>query len=252
MALAKIVRICTIAGIGLKLYLVYLNRESMQQRNNNRYTMQMAVQALMEKRKSLWEANEFISESVGYMIPRLEKARHLFDAQEGTSTEGLTISKNLRLDQLCADCWQMSKRLVVFARKKGDTTLLAEVDRPKSYFDYISELERLARCAAITERAGRYISELALYKITSEELARLNQELEQLRPLSSQRDAVGDIKQTLTNSLPKLLQEVQEKLYELDDEMVAFMDGEEAFQEEYFVSRRITDRSATREGKGES
>ncbi|WP_460568804.1 hypothetical protein [Flaviaesturariibacter terrae] len=218
----------------------------MSLRLRNRYNMQMAVKSCMQKFRSKWEGNEHIAESMNYIEPRLQRAQGLFDARESTYTEGHTDAKNALLDSISARAALMSKRLTVFARKRGLRVLLVEVDHPKRYYENGPELERISRCAAITERAEHYLPQLEPYKIRLADVAALNADIEELRPLSSQRDALGDEKQTITQSLPRLLQEIQEKLYELDDEISAFMDDDPDFQETYFNARKITDRKATR------
>ncbi|GAA4326502.1 hypothetical protein [Flaviaesturariibacter amylovorans] len=217
----------------------------MAQRLYNRYSMQMAVKACMEKNRSRWAGNPFIPETMDYISVRLRKAQELFDKKEQVSTEGHTLSKNVVLDGIAARAWLMSTRLVVFARKKGLRVLLTEVDHPRSYFERGPEVERIARAAAITEKAEHYLPQLEPYKIRMSDVASLNADIEQVRPLSSERDAVGDEAQQLTNSLPRLLQEVQDKLYELDEEITAFMDEFPDFQDQYFYARRTTDRKAT-------
>ncbi|RYY99653.1 MAG: hypothetical protein EOO11_04220 [Chitinophagaceae bacterium] len=217
----------------------------MAQRHYNRYSMQMAVKAFMEKNRSKWSNNEHISESMSYLVPRLQKAQELFDRKESTSTEGHTIAKNNQLETITERAWLMAARLTIFARKKGLRVLLTEVNHSKSYFERGPEVERIARAAAITEKAEHYLPQLDAYKITMADVASLNADIEELRPLSAERDAVGDEQQQLTASLPRLLQEIQDKLYELDDEVTAFLDDAPDFQEQYAIARRITDRRAT-------
>ena len=204
--------------------------------------MHMAVKELMVKRRSLWSGNEFISESMDYLKPRITRVQELFDAQEGPGTEGLTAAKNSALDHICGRCWLMSKRLTVYARRKGLLQLLPEVDHPKRHFDTAAEVERIGRCAALLAIAQQHVADLAPFKITQGDLTALATDIEALRPLSGQRDAVGDEQQVLHKTLPQLLKEIQEKLYELDDEIISFMDDHPEFQEEYFTARRITDR----------
>jgi ElaB/YqjD/DUF883 family membrane-anchored ribosome-binding protein len=219
----------------------------MSQKLQNRYAMQMAVQACLNQHRSLWAANPHISESADYIAPRLQRAQALIDTRAGSSTEGYTNAKNALLDSICARTSLLAKRLTVYARKTNNPVLLAEVDRPKRYFENGPELERIARCAAITVRAERQLAQLSTYKITMADIAALNADIESVRPLSGQRDAIGDEQQQLTHSIPELLQQVQEKLYELDDEITSFMDEAPDFQETYFNARKVTDRVATRE-----
>jgi ElaB/YqjD/DUF883 family membrane-anchored ribosome-binding protein len=216
----------------------------MSQKLYNRYTMQSAVRSCMQKNKSKWEHVAPVAESMNFIEPRLDKALNIFDAKEDADTTGFTVSKNELLDSICERTWLLGKRLTVFARKKRLTTMLIEVNQPQSHFNNGPEIERIARCNNIINHAERHLPELAEYKIVMADIASLNADIETLRPLSSQRDTIGDEHQTLTSSLPDLLQEVQNKLYELDDEVIALLDDDPVFQDTYFNSRKITDRRA--------
>ncbi|TCZ74571.1 hypothetical protein [Flaviaesturariibacter aridisoli] len=216
------------------------------QAHEDRFHMQQAVAALMNKRRAVWERNEMVAESVAYIVPRLERAHFLVDAKEEGGTSGLTQAKNNFIDNICARSWLMAKRLKLFALRKGLPVLLAQATQPRRYFDNGSELERIGRCAAVVKWAEEHMADLAPFKISMGDVAALSADIERARPLSADRDTTGDGLQLVNKNLPQLLQEIQDKLYELDDEVIALMDDQPEFQDEYFIARRITDRKATR------
>ncbi|RYY85561.1 MAG: hypothetical protein EOO15_16700 [Chitinophagaceae bacterium] len=223
----------------------------MAQYHENRYAMQMATAAFLRKHAPLWRGNELITESVDYIEPRLDRAQELFDKKEDGGTKGYTAHKNNFIDDICTRSWLLSKRLSLYARRSKNTVLLAQTDQPQRHFDNGSEIERIGRCASVVQWATTHIANLAPYKVTESDLAALSADIERARPLSSDRDTIGDGQQLLNKTLPQLLQEIQDKLYELDDEVVALMDEHPEFQEEYKIARRVTDRKAT-QGKGMS
>lgn len=217
----------------------------MSQRHNNRYAMQMAVNGLMQKNRSKWAENEFLSESMQFISPRLQRAQELFDQKEGEGTKGLTLSKNAQLDSIGDRAYLTARRLCLYGRRSNQPTVLATADHPRSYFDRGDEPERIGRSAAIVALAQRHLANLGPYKITEPDLAALAADIERVRPLSGERDAFADEINIRNKSLPQLLHEVQDKLDELDDEIISLMDEHPEFQDAYFAARVITDRRAT-------
>ena len=210
--------------------------------------MQQTTLGCMQDNEPLWKDDENIAESVAYIKPRLQYLATLFDDSENHSTAGLTVEKNNFIDAIADRSFLLAKRLTVFARKKGMIVLLKEVDRPQRYFDNGSEAARLAHCAGVVQLANEHIAELAPFKVTVADVAALSADIEKARPLSARRNGVTAVGTQITGSLAEVLAEVQLKLEELDDEMIALVE-DKPFQDTYFAARKITDRRGRGEAK---
>jgi lysyl-tRNA synthetase class I len=213
----------------------------MTKKQINRLTMYKAVRALFDhsstEKKQMLPLKETYAE-FSALVNQIEK---LGLTQQERVTMGHTADKNLKRNQTAAVAYSVALKLRALAKVTKNQVLMQAVDYSQSELQQQAEENLLNTYQIIHDYGLEYKTQAEAYKLTDELLKRLQTAINESKPLSANRDTVGDQRIVATAALVDLFKQASSQLSILDD----LVEGDEensSFAAAYFQAREIFDR----------
>jgi len=135
------------------------------------------------KNENLWVHQAVLAAVITALEKNELKLDHAFKAQDANDPKGHVAQKNQLLDQFFHNTYRLGRKLAFYAKDAGDKVLMNDVTISESTFQKISEKEALIKCNRIIQRGYEYLDKTAGYKITTEELKALTENLSLLEKM---------------------------------------------------------------------
>jgi hypothetical protein len=212
----------------------------MNKKQSNYLGMTKTTLALMETKRSEWETDEPINETVTNVTGHVNTLEAENKKREEMKTTGLTEDKNMVFENMCQKAYKIATKLKAYAKRTKNNTLLVAVDYTETSIKAGTEQAVLTRCQTVHQKAVDNAEALIIYKITPEMITGLEAAIEAFKPLTSNRDSVGDERVAKTVILNETIGKIREELDILDDLVEGTFDDE--FIDAYHSARQIIDR----------
>ena len=207
----------------------------------NRITMVRRTIELLNRHADTWKDIGPVAKQVKVLVKLLREFDAAARAQMENDTKGLTRVKHAKINELIDRTIIMVKALRPFARIHNDLELLSKVNFAPSRFRKLSTEKLLVRCSLIAEVAKGRNGEGKEFGLNSSDIIAVERLIDTLKPLSSERDSVGNHREIATARLNTVTRQCGAQLKILDDLVDVLIEDEELV-DVYWESRQIIDR----------
>jgi len=218
---------------------------------NNKLRAYLAVSAVLEKYKTVWQALVGFNKAVVEFDALLPEITDLVRIQ--SSRSGATTEKGAALEALGNSAFEIAAAVRSFAVENEDHELAGRVDY--SLTDIVAGRENAvaARCRDILVAANGVIDSLEDYGIVPAKLTKLKGKIDAYEALLPRpRQSIG-ASRAATKVLPARFSEADVLLGDrLDGLMPQFKDSAPDFYNEYFAARNIVDNNGGQSAKSTS
>ncbi len=193
------------------------------------------------KNESVWAAKAVIATNVSALEANERELDLAIKAQDENDTTGHTAQKNTDLVTFFGKAHKLAKKLSFYAKDKGDKVLLSDVNLTKSKLLNISEKEALVKCSTLIKRGNEYLTRVADYDVTAEELTALGTEVAKVEQIQPTIGVIANDRKGAGRSINELIKEAREILDKLDDAFEGMIDNDD-FLKGWFAIRKIKGR----------
>ncbi|WP_423148114.1 hypothetical protein [Rubrolithibacter danxiaensis] len=141
---------------------------------------------------------------------------------------GYTDQRELQRKKLTEMAYSLSLKLKAFAKVKQNPVLEKAVDFSKSDFNKMKEEALVYTSQDILGLGFQHQAEAAAYQVSPQQLDELQTAINDFKPLTAQRDKVGDIRSVATKTLATLFKDARTNLGLLDT-MVEGLSADKTF-----------------------
>jgi hypothetical protein len=201
-------------------------------------TMNQTLLAHFDNHVNLWERIVPLANTVNEVRTHVT-ALAQESQKQGNSTTGHTQNKENQKELMCALAQSLVLKIRPFAKISENNILLAAVDFSESELSRGAEQEIINRCQTIHDQGQVFLTPLAEFLVTPDSLQAFQTAIQLFRPMTPQRDALGDSKTTATANIKLCIKNIREKL-ELLDDMVPGMITDTNFVATYRQGRQFS------------
>jgi len=220
----------------------------MKASQNNKLRAYLAVSAVLDKHKTVWQSLVGFNKGVVEFDALLPEITDLVRIQ--SSRNGATTEKEAALEALGNSAFEIAAAVRAFAVENEDHELAGRVDYSRSDIVAGRENAVISRCRDIVAAANGAIDSLEDYGILPAKLTKLKSKIDAFEALLSKpRQNIG-ASSAATKVLPARFGEADVLLGDrLDGLMPQFKDSAPDFYNEYFAARNIVDNNGGQAAK---
>jgi len=218
----------------------------MKQSESNNLNMVQATIANLKKDQTIWSGEPEIATEVTAIEAEYNLITGNLNMVSGLDPTGYTKTKNTAFDSIIRATYKLCRKLCIYAHRQNDAVLLKLADHSVNSLSAGIEKDAISRCTAIVTKAESILEVLQPYKITSEELTQIRQ---QIVVYNQQLEARSTIKTSKTVSIQDIsgqIASLNKRLTLLDDMIEGFIDDEE------MIARYKASRIVINYGKGKT
>jgi hypothetical protein len=196
-----------------------------------------------DQTSSVWNSFSVFVKEINAIKELHSSGNLLLKEKTETVPLGFTTAKDNKFEQMTQKALKLAKKVASFAKVNGLVEILPLVDYSQSSLKDGPEKEIMNRCTVISEKALKYIDQLADYQVSRIQIDELNALIEEYRVMPDIRDNVKITKKVTGHDIQKVIKSIRQHFTILDD-MVEGLIDDENFQDNYFEARMIIDRGA--------
>jgi hypothetical protein len=218
----------------------------MEQKSINFLKMTSNVIAGMDQEKAVWENEPEILKKYNEIKLGYETSNAKNQLILSADKTGFTIEKDNLFDNITQGTHKLVLKLSAYAKIKNDHVLLPFVDLSLSALSRGPEKEAVDRCGAIIERAVQMLPQLAMVKITTEQLEAIKQQIADYKNSLTQRSTLSTKLSVSNDEISKEIASIRINFDILDD----LIEG--IIEDEGFIARYKSWRKIPGYGKGKT
>ncbi|WP_423147073.1 hypothetical protein [Rubrolithibacter danxiaensis] len=213
----------------------------MNQRQLNSLSMYKAVAASFYQFSSAWNTIEPIVQIFNNFQNNIRNIEASGLSQQQNSTIGYTEQRELQQTKLIELTFSLALKLTSYAKVTKNPVLEKRVNFSRSAFVRMKEEMLVYTCQDILGLGYQHQEQVVAYQVTQQILEELQSAINAYKPLTAQRDKVGDMRSVITKTLNTLFKEARNNL-DLLDSLVEGLSASKAFIDTYKQARKINDR----------
>lgn len=220
----------------------------MNNTQQNKLNMYLAVQAVIQKRESKWSSLTGFAQAVDEVDTGITSITSL--AQVQASPNGGSALKNAAFISLVDSAYQVAAATRASAVVNKDAELASRLDYSQSDLGKGRPQEVVARCRNVWSTATDNLEASTAFGVTQAKLTNLKKKIDEFESAHPKTREGRTATRAATKALPDSFAQVDEILNGcLDGLMAQFKESEPEFYNEYFAARRIVDAPGTRSNK---
>ena len=212
----------------------------MKQTDFNFLTMCDRVTAHMRRGMNLWENEPEIVEVITIIEEKRAGISAKGAAESGLSGKGFTTAKDETLDSLVTITCKLSKKISGYAKKNRLLELIPLVDVSANSLASGPEKKVINRCKGITEIALKNMEKLVSFRVTSDEIDKINMLISDYQNHIDNRSNTNITKTSSGVDISENIREIRHQLDILDDLIEGLLE-DNTFIRDYKASRLIDD-----------
>lgn len=209
----------------------------MNQIQQNKLNMYVAVQKTLSGQSTLWSDIVAISDAVTELNDLISLIR-VMGAQRAVSTTGLTLTKAEKKKQMAEKALALGGLAFAYATKEKDQKLIAIFDYSLSDLNSVADNTAIDRCTAIHNEIIKLLPLLNGYNITEAEIAELFTAVDVFKEAIGEKGSTKGKGVASTKTLASLFKDGNSLLKNRLDKLIfRFKDNELAFFNAYTNAR---------------
>ena len=218
----------------------------------NKLTMYLTVEKDCDANEDIWSNMPGFVDTFGRFKNLISEIKTQQEIQKGKTT-GITKSKQREEDEMIQATILTASAVRAFASIIGDDKLMSKVNYSPTNLMRLRDTDLRAVCQTIHDAAKSFISQLADYGVTPEDLEKLQKEINDFSEMIAEpRSAIGT-RATATTKLEELFKQADTLLRDqLDMLMVNYKSSHPKFYNKYRSSRMIVDMGRRSKSEEES
>jgi hypothetical protein len=218
----------------------------MNQKQMDLLAMSKTVFVHFDDQPTLWNLHPPLFETVNETRAFVEALAQQGFTQAERVTNGHTTDKETQKKALLRLANMLILKMRPYAKKNGINVLLQAIDFSETALSKGGEADVINRCQIIHDKGLEYLPKLAAYQVTTIALDALQAAIDTFSPMTSQRNAIGKARTTVTANMEALVKNIR-RGFELMDDLVPGLVGNPDFIATYQHARLAKNRKAPKD-----
>ncbi len=224
----------------------------MKKTDENYWSMEKGVIAYLDQNKEKWNAVAPISKTFEELKENAQQIRQAATTQVAGDTTGHTRQKDLLFDTMTDRALKIADKMAAFAMVERDLILQKSTSYSISSLQSGTEQEVVSRCEVIAELGNKKLGQMKDYNLTQEMLDQLQETIDAYKAILGDREVTATGRINASQNIPELIKQARIIFKRLDKMVTGVYDGEDDFENRYFIERHIKNRHGGRaNGNGE-